>query len=159
MLPTAGAGRLQTASACIFCRILAGVVPAGIVVEMKRVAAFTTHQPYHPGHVLVVPRPHIATIYELPDDLTASLFQVTARVARAAKATFEADGITIRQHNEAAGGQEVAHLHVHVIPRYVGDDECLKRIPPIVDLTEQRQAAARLWATLMREGAWHGLDH
>lgn len=130
--------------ACIFCRILSGEVPAGIAWESPYVVAFMSNRAYHRGHALVIPRRHIATIYELPDELTGPLLLTTVRVARAARTAFAADGITIRQHNEPAGGQEVFHLHFHVIPRYTGDDERMKQSPALIDLEEQRCAAALL---------------
>jgi len=106
---------------CIFCRIVRREAPASIVFEDEHVLVFMSLHQFNPGHALVVPREHIPNIYLLPDELAGPVWAAVARVARAIKAAFSADGITIRQHNEPAGGQEVMHMHVHVVPRYYGD--------------------------------------
>ena len=106
---------------CIFCRIIRHEAPASIVHEAEHVVVFMSLHQFNAGHALVVPREHIVNIYSLPDRLAGPLFAASARVARAIKKAFQADGVTIRQHNERAGGQEVMHLHVHVVPRYYED--------------------------------------
>jgi histidine triad (HIT) family protein len=76
--------------------------------------------PRGPGHCLVVPRAPIRNILDAGDEVLARLCPAIARVARAAKKGFDADGVTIQQFNEPAGGQVVFHMHVHVIPRFDG---------------------------------------
>jgi diadenosine tetraphosphate (Ap4A) HIT family hydrolase len=71
--------------------------------------------------MLVVPTRHIAHIYDVGDDLAGPLMTTLAQVAAAVKAVCSADGVSVRQNNEAHGGQDVLHLHFHVIPRYKGD--------------------------------------
>ena len=80
------------------------------------------------GHVLVVPRRHVETLFELDEDTAAQLMRVAVRIARAADAVFAPDGLNLWQSNRAAGGQEVPHVHLHVQPRRVGDG--LLRIYP-----------------------------
>ena len=76
--------------------------------------------PRAPGHTLVIPKRPVRTILDIaPDDL-AYLMKATQRIARAAADVFAADGLTIQQFNEPAGGQVVFHLHMHVIPRKIG---------------------------------------
>ena len=77
--------------------------------------------PNNQGHVLVIPNPHFENIYDLPVEFTAPIHQLSRAVALAMKATYQCDGILIRQHNEPAGGQHVWHYHLHVIPRYEND--------------------------------------
>jgi histidine triad (HIT) family protein len=103
---------------CLFCRIAAGQVPAAVVYESPGGIAFLDRFPAARGHTLVVPRIHAATLNELPDDAIAGLFQavkvVTAKITDALHPTAFHIGWN---HGEAAG-QQVFHLHVHVIPRY-----------------------------------------
>jgi histidine triad (HIT) family protein len=101
----------------IFAKILRGELPAHKVYEDDKAIAFLDIMPQAPGHTLVVPKSPARTILDIaPDDL-AHLVKVTQRVARAAVKVFAADGLTIQQFNEPAGGQVVFHLHIHVIPR------------------------------------------
>jgi histidine triad (HIT) family protein len=99
------------------------------------------------GHTLVMPREHIANIYDLPDRLAGPVLAMAARIARAAKAAFRADGITLRQNNEAASDQHLFHFHLHVIPRFAGDGDPF-RASPLIAAAEQEKAAAQLRAAL-----------
>ena len=104
----------------IFAKILRGELPAYTVFEDDNVLAFLDIMPRAPGHTLIVPKKPARTIIDIaPDDLIA-VFRATQKIARAAMAAFAADGITIQQFNEPAGGQVVFHLHVHMIPRKNG---------------------------------------
>jgi len=104
----------------IFAKILRGELPAHKVYEDDKTYAFLDIMPQAAGHTLVIPKAPVRTILDIaPDDL-AYLMQVTQKIARTAVAVFGADGLTIIQFNEPAGGQTVFHLHVHVIPRMNG---------------------------------------
>jgi histidine triad (HIT) family protein len=104
----------------IFAKILRGELPAHKVYEDDKTFAFLDIMPRAPGHTLVVPKATARNLIDIdPDDL-AELIKVTQKVARAAMTVFSADGITVQQFNEAAGGQVVFHLHIHVIPRKIG---------------------------------------
>ena len=104
----------------IFAKILRGEMLAYKVFEDDKVFAFLDIMPRAPGHTLVVPKAPARTIIDVAaDDLTA-VMKVTQKIARAAMTVFAADGITIQQFNEPAGGQVVFHLHVHIIPRKNG---------------------------------------
>jgi histidine triad (HIT) family protein len=104
----------------IFAKILRGELPAHKVFEDDKAFSFLDIMPRAPGHTLVIPKSPVRTILDIaPDDL-AHLFKVTQTIARAAVSVFAADGLTIQQFNEAAGGQVVFHLHVHIIPRKAG---------------------------------------
>lgn len=78
--------------------------------------------PSNAGHVLVVPNVHVENIYEVSPELAGHVHEAARRVALALKSTYKCDGVSTRQHNEPAGDQEVWHYHVHVFPRYSGDD-------------------------------------
>lgn len=74
------------------------------------------------GHPLVVPIEHYENLYELPDEIAARIIQLSKQIAIALKDVRKADGVTITQHNEAAGGQHAFHYHMHIVPRFEGDD-------------------------------------
>ena len=104
----------------IFARILRGELPCQKVYETDRVLAFMDIMPRGDGHVLVIPKAKARNILDVqPEDL-AELMKAVQIVAQAAKQAFSADGLTIQQFNESAGGQVVFHIHVHVIPRFEG---------------------------------------
>jgi len=104
----------------IFAKILRGELPAHKVFEDDKTFAFLDIMPRAPGHALVIPKSPARTILDIaPDDL-ADLMKTTQTIARAAVSVFAADGLTIQQFNEPAGGQVVFHLHIHVIPRKIG---------------------------------------
>ena len=104
----------------VFAKILRGELPAHKILETDRAFAFMDIMPRGDGHVLVIPKARARNILDVkPDDL-AELMKAVQVVARAAKEAFSADGLTIQQFNESAGGQVVFHLHVHVIPRFDG---------------------------------------
>ena len=76
----------------------------------------------NPGHVIVIPNEHIENLYDMPEDMGHKIFDASKKVAIALKATYNCDGVSTRQHNEPAGNQDVFHFHLHVFPRYQGDD-------------------------------------
>ena len=101
----------------IFAKILRGELPCHKVYEDDKALAFLDIMPRAPGHTLVLPKAYARNIFDAdPEDL-AHLARVAQKIAKAAKDVFSADGVTIHQFNESAGGQAVFHLHVHVIPR------------------------------------------
>jgi histidine triad (HIT) family protein len=104
----------------LFAKILRGDLPAYKVYEDDKALAFLDIMPRAPGHTLVLPKNPARNLLDVaPADL-AHVHQVVQKVAKAAMKTFAAEGITIQQFNEKAGGQVVFHLHVHVIPRKEG---------------------------------------
>ncbi len=104
----------------VFAKILRGELPAYTVYEDDRALVFLDIMPRTPGHALVIPKAPARNILDIaPDDL-AHVMKVAQKVAIAAKQVFAADGITLQQFSEEAGGQVVFHLHVHVIPRRAG---------------------------------------
>ena len=104
----------------VFARILRGELPCEKVYEDEHTLAFMDIMPRADGHVLVIPKVKARNILDIgPDDL-AELIKAVQTVAKAVQAGMRADGLTIQQFNEPAGGQVVFHLHVHVIPRFEG---------------------------------------
>jgi histidine triad (HIT) family protein len=104
----------------LFAKILRGDLPAYKVYEDDKALAFLDIMPRAPGHTLVLPKNPARNLLDVaPADL-AHVHQIAQKVAKAAMKTFDAEGITIQQFSEKAGGQVVFHLHVHVIPRKDG---------------------------------------
>jgi histidine triad (HIT) family protein len=104
----------------IFAKILRGELPCHKIYEDEGALAFLDIMPRAPGHALVIPKSAARNILDIaPDDL-AHVMKVAQKLARAGMQVFRADGITVQQFNESAGGQVVFHLHVHVIPRKDG---------------------------------------
>jgi histidine triad (HIT) family protein len=91
-----------------------------MVYEDEIALAFLDIRPLNEGHTLVIPKEHYATIFEAPEELVAHLHRIAKRIALAVKEVTKADGVSIIQQNGKAAGQEVFHLHVHVIPRFEG---------------------------------------
>lgn len=107
---------------CQFCRIVARTAEASIVYEDDRVIAFCDLFPVNPGHLLVVPRAHATGLGDLEEGDGRQMFAVGRRLAVAARATDPGcEGINFFVADGAPAGQEVFHLHLHVIPRFVGD--------------------------------------
>ena len=104
----------------IFAKIVRGAAPCFKVYEDDKVLAFLDIMPRAPGHTLVLPKAPARNILDIaPDDLVAVAL-TAQKVARAAVKAFDADGVTVQQFNEGAGGQVVFHLHLHIIPRKAG---------------------------------------
>jgi histidine triad (HIT) family protein len=104
----------------IFARILRGEIPSHKVYEDDRVIAFMDVMPQGVGHTLVVPKARSRNLLDADPAELGTLMAVVQKIARAVKAAFAADGVTVLQYNEPAGGQSVFHLHFHVIPRFDG---------------------------------------
>ena len=113
---------------CPFCERLAGREPANpgddIVRRTERAAAFVSPRwwPNNRGHVLVVPTAHHENLYTIPAEDHRAVGDLVQQIAIAMRGVYGCDGVTTRQHNEPAGSQHVWHLHVHVFPRYEGDE-------------------------------------
>lgn len=135
-------------SNCVFCRIIAGELPAARVHEDALTLAFMDIGEVNPGHMLVTVKPHVENIYGLDETLAAAVFRTAARVARAAQKAYAPEGLTLYQANGVAAGQTVFHFHLHLVPRHVHDGMRLSwpaKNPP----REQLEAnAARLRAAL-----------
>ena len=103
-----------------FAKILRGEFSSYKVYENEHVLAFLDIMPRTPGHTLVIPKAPARNILDITEDDYLHVARATRLIARAAKTAFDADGITVQQFNEPAGGQVVFPLHVHVMPRYDG---------------------------------------
>jgi histidine triad (HIT) family protein len=106
---------------CIFCRIVAGELPAQRIDEDATTLAFMDINPGTPGHALVVSKAHAVDIHDVAPDLLADMARAAQRVARAAVAGLGCAGVNLIQASGAAAFQSVFHIHIHVVPRYPDD--------------------------------------
>jgi histidine triad (HIT) family protein len=133
----------------IFAKILRGEIPSYKVHEDERTFAFLDIMPMAPGHTLVLPKAQARNILDIAPQDFAAVAKVAQRIARAAMGAFAADGITLQQFSEQAGGQSVFHLHMHVIPRKTG----VALLPPMSRKEEPEVLegyASRLAAAIAR---------
>lgn len=106
---------------CVFCKILRGELPAHFVYEDDLVIAFLSLEQPNPYKVLVVPRAHVETVYDLTDKQAASIFKATVKIARGVRDASKCEGMNLVQSNGRAGQQDVFHFHLHIVPRFSGD--------------------------------------
>ena len=106
---------------CLFCKIIDKKIPAAILYENDHVLAFLDILPRTPGHTMVIPKEHAPRLIELPDKEVGPLFLAVKHVAELLMKKLKPDGVTIGLNQGRASGQEVDHLHVHVMPRWHGD--------------------------------------
>jgi len=100
---------------CLFCRIVAGDVPATVVTATDTTIAFLDHRPLFPGHTLVVTRDHVETLRDLPREAMGPFFEEVQRIAVGVQDGLDAQGTFVAENNVVS--QSVPHLHVHVVPR------------------------------------------
>ena len=135
---------------CVFCRILAGESPASFVYRDERCAAFMDIRPVNPGHLLVVPIRHAAHLAEVEAETTGWMMQIAQRLAGALRASgLRCEGVNLFLADGRAAMQEVFHVHLHVLPRYVGDGFGLRfgphygQHPPREELDAQAEKIRR----------------
>jgi histidine triad (HIT) family protein len=131
-------------NSCIFCRIAQKQLPANLVYEDEKAMAFLDIRPLNEGHTLIIPKLHYENIFDIPQELIMHVHGVTKRVALAVKKATQADGISIMQQNGKAAGQEIFHLHVHVIPRRA--DQKLPKFSETSEISKEKlnQTAAKI---------------
>jgi histidine triad (HIT) family protein len=129
---------------CLFCKIVAGEIPATVLAEDERTVTFMDINPATRGHALVVPRVHSRDLLEIDADDLAAVSRAAQVQARTAKDRLAADGVNLINSCGAAAWQTVFHFHVHVIPRYADDPLRLPWVPAPGDTDEIQAAAAAL---------------
>ena len=138
---------------CPFCQLKTGVDDlrvksrqTDLVYQDDVVMALicASQWPNNHGHVLVVPTEHYENIFDLPLPVAARIHELSREIALAMKAVYDCEGISTRQHNEPAGNQEVWHYHLHVYPRYHGDNLYSTEKGGIMDPAERAEYASRL---------------
>lgn len=106
---------------CLFCRIAGKEIGANVIYEDENSMAFLDIHPRAPGHAMVIPKAHRETILDMPEEELGPLFTAVKKTASALSRTLKPDGFTIGINQGKASGQEVDHLHIHIIPRYLND--------------------------------------
>jgi histidine triad (HIT) family protein len=106
---------------CIFCRVVAGEIPAEVVHASEGAVAFLDVQPLADGHVLVVPRRHVSRVQDLDAEDAAAVFRAVAALSGPVARATRAEGLTIGVNDGPITGQTVPHVHVHVVPRHRDD--------------------------------------
>ena len=129
---------------CLFCRILAGELPAQIVAQDEHTVSFMDINPATRGHALVIPRTHAEDLYEADPQDVAATAVAAQRLALDARDRLGADGVNLLNACRPAAWQTVFHYHVHVIPRYADDPLRLPWTPHAGDMDEIVAAAAQL---------------
>ncbi len=106
---------------CVFCKIIAGVVPSDIVYENERTLALLDIRPSNKGHVLVLPKEHYADVFDIPDDVLCAVARTGKLVAEALKKAVGTEGVNLIMNNGDVAGQIIFHAHLHVLPRFRDD--------------------------------------
>jgi histidine triad (HIT) family protein len=106
---------------CVFCQIIEGNIPGRTVYEDDDVFAFLDANPLSRGHTLVIPKNHHERVSDLPPEDRAAVFETLGRLAPVVEAAVDADGVTVGMNDGEAAGQEVPHVHGHLVPRFDGD--------------------------------------
>lgn len=130
----------------VFAKILRGELPATKVYEDEHVLAFMDIMPRGPGHTLVIPKVAARGLLDMPAQALGPYFERVQKVGAAVMKGMEAEGLTMQQFNESAGGQVVFHLHVHLLPRWEGI--ALKPPGTMGDMAEIAAHAAKIRAEL-----------
>ena len=107
---------------CIFCAIVAQRMPSTVVADNAQALAIMDINPANDGHVLVLPKVHSTDVFDLAPEVGAEVMRLCIQVAQALKASLRPDGLNLLQASGEAAGQEVFHTHVHVLPRWYGDN-------------------------------------
>ena len=113
-------------SNCIFCKIANGEIPSATVYEDDDFRVILDLGPASKGHALILPKEHAANLYELPDELAAKAMVVAKKVGSVLAKGLNCDGLNVVQNNGEAAGQTVFHFHIHLIPRFKGDEKQVK---------------------------------
>ena len=106
---------------CLFCKIVAGEIPATKVYEDKNTLAFLDINPVNPGHTLIIPKKHSRNIFDIEKEDLVNVTNNIQKIAKAIKKGLNPDGINIISNNEPAAGQVIFHTHTHIVPRFTGD--------------------------------------
>jgi histidine triad (HIT) family protein len=132
------------AADCIFCKIVAGEIPAQVIEQDEHTLTFMDIAPATRGHALVIPKRHAADLLEIEPDQLAAVAAAAKRQALRAHERLRADGVNLINSCGASAWQTVFHFHMHVIPRYAGDPLKLPWVPSAGDMDEIAAVAAEL---------------
>jgi histidine triad (HIT) family protein len=129
---------------CIFCQISNNLAPASFVYEDEQTFGILSLDQPNPYKVLIIPRAHVESVYDLSEKQAADIFQTTVKVARAIREASSCEGLNLVQSNGRVAGQDVFHFHLHLIPRFKNDDIALKWQAKRKDRNELNQMAKEI---------------
>lgn len=130
---------------CIFCKLANGVIPTNSIYEDEDFNVILDLAPATKGHALILPKAHADNLYQLPDETAAKVFVLAKKLATSMTEKLSCDGFNVVQNNGALAGQTVFHFHMHLIPRYEGDNQKISWSPQEVSgemLTEIKNTLA-----------------
>jgi len=129
---------------CIFCKIIAGEIPAQKVHENELFLAILDRFPANMGHVIIIPKRHAENIFELNENEATALMPLALQVAKKIKTELKPDGLNMLQNNGTVAGQTVFHYHLHLIPRFNNDGFSFKHPHNDVEISELDKMHKRL---------------
>ena len=133
---------------CIFCKIANGEIPSSTIYEDEFFRVILDLSPATKGHALILPKQHMANIFEMDDTTAEKVFVLAKRIAKAMKSALNCDGLNIVQNNGEVAGQTVFHFHMHIIPRYDKDGQHITWIPGTSETDERETIAAQIKSLL-----------
>ena len=133
---------------CIFCKIANGEIPSSTIYEDEFFRVILDLSPATKGHALILPKQHMANIFEMDDTTAEKVFVLAKRIAKAMKSALNCDGLNIVQNNGEVAGQTVFHFHMHIIPRYDNDGQHITWIPGTSEADEREAIATQIKSLL-----------
>ena len=127
---------------CIFCKIAAGEIPSATLYEDEDFRVILDLGPAARGHALILPKAHYADLCEIPEELAAKAMILAKKIVTAGRKALRCDGYNIVQNNGEAAGQTVFHFHIHVIPRYTGDNAGVTWTPGTLTEEDRQEITA-----------------
>ncbi len=128
---------------CLFCKIANKEIPSEVIYEDEAAIAFLDLNPLTLGHTVIIPKSHAENILDLPNEAVGPVFRAVRRVTEKLNKAFNPEGFTIGINHGRISGQTVDHLHIHVIPRYLGDGggsiHSVVKYPPREDIKEVKE--------------------
>ncbi len=129
---------------CIFCKIANGEIPSSTIYEDDMFRVILDLSPATKGHALIIPKNHMANIFEMDESTAGKAFVLASRIAKAMKEALHCDGLNIVQNNGEIAGQTVFHFHMHIIPRYEGDNQNINWVPGTSEADERNAVAEQI---------------
>lgn len=121
---------------CIFCKLANGDIPTKTIYEDEKFRVILDMSPATKGHALILPKDHYANLYEIPEDLAVDCMKLAKKMAISMTEALKCDGFNLVQNNGETAGQTIFHFHMHLIPRYVDDDQEINWRPTEVSSEE-----------------------
>lgn len=129
---------------CIFCKIANGEIPSSTIYEDDMFRVILDLSPATKGHALIILKNHMANIFEMDESTAGKVFVLASRIAKAMKEALHCDGLNIVQNNGEIAGQTVFHFHMHIIPRYEGDNQNINWVPGTSEADERDAVAEQI---------------